>query len=122
VSLFHHPDCDWHTDQYSRECTCGLAAPRSAWSQQTPGVPGLRIADELAVRVDRFVSQLHDAKREAKAALRAGMIAVAAARTGDLSEAQRRAVRNAADCTHEELCELSERFDALMRALIAAAQ
>jgi hypothetical protein len=57
-----------------------------------------------------------------KAALRAGMIAIAAARTGDLSEAQRRAVRHAADATYEELADLAEKFDALCRALIAATE
>lgn len=32
----HHPDCEWHLDQYPWECTCGLTAPRPAWSDLEP--------------------------------------------------------------------------------------
>jgi hypothetical protein len=34
--LRHHADCEYWHDQYSNECTCGLTAPRPAWSVLTP--------------------------------------------------------------------------------------
>lgn len=35
--MHHHPDCDWHTDQYPWECTCGTELPRAKEGQMTNG-------------------------------------------------------------------------------------
>lgn len=41
----HHPDCDWHLDQYDFECTCGaVIAPPPLKAKPQPGIDrqGLR--------------------------------------------------------------------------------
>lgn len=43
MTRFHASQCDWHCDQYERECNCGVSQPATvAWAQSE--VSGARLA------------------------------------------------------------------------------